>query len=416
MKRKIATIMAADVVGYSRMIAEDEEDTLRRLISYRGVFSDLVGASGGRIFNTAGDAVFAEFPSAVDAMRAAIEIQESIRTRNLAYPESRHMRFRIGMTIGDVVERDGDLLGDGVNVAARLEGLAEPGGICLSRGLHEQVTNKMSLVFRDIGPQSVKNIPTPIHAYVIAAASSQLGVAGGRTKVAAQGRKLLAVLAGASGIVVAIGLSLFATGTMHADRPAASPMTGAQSVAPLPPAGVPAPTQATAIDVPPVDLMAAAETDAEACDRLAMAPFDGRGGRKTSGVEVAIIDPSESVPVCRKALDASPNDARLAMELARSLEKQGGADAEALALYRRSASLGDGAAHNALGLAYWMGRLGLERSADDAVREYRLGVDAGDPNAMRNMSDMYNWGHGLPHDSTLANEYRKRAIDAGLRW
>ena len=122
------------------------------------------------------------------------------------------------------------------------------------------------------------------------------------------------------------------------------------------------------------------------------------------------------MPVCRKALDANPNDARLAMELARSLDKQGGADAEALSLYRRSASLGDGAAHNALGLASWMGRLGLERSADDAVREYRLGVDAGDPNAMRNMSDMYNWGHGVPHDSTLANEYRKRAIDAGLRW
>lgn len=170
MRRKIAAIMAADVVGYSRMISEDEEDTLRRLISYREVFSDFVGRGGGRIFNTAGDAVFAEFPSAVEALRAAIEIQESIRTRNLAFPESRHMRFRIGMTVGDVVERDGDLLGDGVNVAARLEGLAEPGGICISRSVHEHVGGKLSVTFRDIGPQSVKNIPNPVHAFTIPAA------------------------------------------------------------------------------------------------------------------------------------------------------------------------------------------------------------------------------------------------------
>ncbi len=162
--------MAADVVGYSRMVAEDEEDTLRRLIAYRDVFADFVARGGGRIFNTAGDAVLAEFPSAVEGLRAAVEIQESIRTRNLAYPESRHMRFRIGMTIGDVVERDGDLLGDGVNVAARLEGLAEPGGICVARSVHEQVGNKLSVTFRDIGPQSVKNIPLPVHAFKISTA------------------------------------------------------------------------------------------------------------------------------------------------------------------------------------------------------------------------------------------------------
>ncbi len=170
MRRKIAAIMAADVVGYSRMISDDEEETLRRLISYREVFTDFVGRGGGRIFNTAGDAVFAEFPSAVEALRAAIEIQESIRTRNLAFPESRHMRFRIGMSVGDVVEREGDLLGDGVNVAARLEGLAEPGGICISRSVHEQVGSKLSVTFKDIGPQSVKNIPVPVHAFTIPAA------------------------------------------------------------------------------------------------------------------------------------------------------------------------------------------------------------------------------------------------------
>ncbi len=168
MKRKIAAIFAADIAGYSRLVAEDEEETLRRLASYRSVTDDFIARYGGRIFNTAGDAVLAEFPSAVEAVRCAIDIQESLRTRNMAYPPSRHMSFRIGITIGDVVERDGDLLGDGVNIAARLEGLAEVGGICVSRAVHEQVANKLSVQFADIGAQEVKNIPTPVHAYMVA--------------------------------------------------------------------------------------------------------------------------------------------------------------------------------------------------------------------------------------------------------
>src|SRR5690348_15534023 len=168
MKRKIAAIFAADIAGYSRLVAEDEEETLRRLASYRLVTDDFIAKGGGRIFNTAGDAVLAEFPSAVEAVRCAIDIQESLRTRNMAYPPSRQMAFRIGITIGDVVERDGDLLGDGVNIAARLEGLAEVGGICISRAVHEQVANKLSVQFADIGAQEVKNIPTPVHAYMVA--------------------------------------------------------------------------------------------------------------------------------------------------------------------------------------------------------------------------------------------------------
>ncbi len=168
MKRKIAAIFAADIAGYSRLVAEDEEETLRRLAAYRAVTDDFIVKAGGRIFNTAGDAVLAEFPSAVEAVRCAIDIQESLRTRNMAYPASRQMHFRIGITIGDVVERDGDLLGDGVNIAARLEGLAEVGGICVSRAVHEQVANKLSVQFADIGAQEVKNIPTPVHAFMVA--------------------------------------------------------------------------------------------------------------------------------------------------------------------------------------------------------------------------------------------------------
>jgi class 3 adenylate cyclase len=167
MKRKIAAILAADIVGYSRLVGEDEEETLRRLASYRAVFGDFIARFGGRIFNTAGDAILAEFASAVDAVRCAVDTQESLRTRNQAYPPSRQMNFRIGITIGDIIEREGDLLGEGVNIASRLEGIAPPGGICVSRSVHEAVANKISLKFVDVGEQQLKNLPDPVHAYTV---------------------------------------------------------------------------------------------------------------------------------------------------------------------------------------------------------------------------------------------------------
>jgi TPR repeat protein/class 3 adenylate cyclase len=170
MKRKIAAILAADIAGYSKLVAEDEEETLHRLAIYRAVFDDFVARYGGRIFNTAGDATLAEFQSAVDAIRCAVDVQESLRTRNLAYAPGRQMSFRIGITIGDIVERDGDLLGDGVNIASRLEGVAPAGGICISRAVHEAVTNKVSLKFDDLGPLALKNIPDRVHAYQVALA------------------------------------------------------------------------------------------------------------------------------------------------------------------------------------------------------------------------------------------------------
>jgi class 3 adenylate cyclase len=166
-KRKITAILAADIAGYSRLVAEDEEETLRRLAKHRAVFGDFVARWGGRIFNTAGDAALAEFPSSVDAVRCAVDVQESIRARNLSHPQHRQMLYRIGITVADVVERDGDLLGDGVNIAARLGGIAIPGGICVSRAVYEQVANKLSVKFDDLGQQHVKNMPGAIHAYSI---------------------------------------------------------------------------------------------------------------------------------------------------------------------------------------------------------------------------------------------------------
>lgn len=165
MKRTIAAILAADVAGYSRLIAEDEDDTLTRLGEYGAVFREQVSTFDGRVFNTAGDAILAEFPSAVEALRAAIAIQERLRELNRPYPASRRVQFRMGLNIGDVVQRDGDMLGDGVNVAARLEGIAETGGICISRSVHDAIAARVQVRFKDIGPQKLKNIPRPVHAF-----------------------------------------------------------------------------------------------------------------------------------------------------------------------------------------------------------------------------------------------------------
>ena len=164
-KRRLTTILASDVVGYSRLMAVDEEATLVTLRTYRAVISELVAKHRGRIFNTAGDAVLAEFDSAVEAVRCAISIQEDLAVRNSQLPDESQMWFRIGVNVGDVMVEGGDLFGDGVNVAARLEGLAEKGGICISGSTFEQVKNKLSVAFADIGPQNVKNIPEPVAAF-----------------------------------------------------------------------------------------------------------------------------------------------------------------------------------------------------------------------------------------------------------
>jgi len=164
-KRKLTTIIAADVVGYSKMMAANEEATLKTLQTYRAVINELVEKHDGRVFSTAGDAFLAEFESAVEAVRCAISIQEDLAVRNAERPENQQMWFRIGVNVGDVMIDGEDLFGDGVNVAARLEGLAEKGGICISGSTFDQVKSKLTIAFDDIGAQSVKNIPEPIPAF-----------------------------------------------------------------------------------------------------------------------------------------------------------------------------------------------------------------------------------------------------------
>jgi adenylate cyclase len=164
-QRRLAAILAADVVGYSRLMGVDEESTLRTLQSYREIIDRLIARHEGRIFTTGGDSVLAEFASSVEAVRCAIAIQEELTVRNTEFVEDRRMHFRIGINIGDVMVEGDNLFGDGVNVAARLESIAEPGGICISGSVFDQVRNKLSIGFEDIGSQKVKNIAEPISAY-----------------------------------------------------------------------------------------------------------------------------------------------------------------------------------------------------------------------------------------------------------
>ena len=164
-KRKLTVILAADVEGYSRLMGADEEATLETLDVYREIIDGLIARHDGRIFGTAGDSVLAEFASVVEAVRTAISVQDELEARNTELPEERRLRFRIGVNLGDVMVKGDDLLGDGVNVAARLEGLAEPGGICVSGNVHEQIENKLDLGYEDLGFQDVKNIARPVRAY-----------------------------------------------------------------------------------------------------------------------------------------------------------------------------------------------------------------------------------------------------------
>src|SRR5262245_53896770 len=136
----------------------DEEATLRLLAAHRAIVDSIIGLPDGRVVNTAGDSVLAEFTSPVEAVRAASEIQDALRTRNESLPEASRMVFRIGVHLGDVMIKGDDLLGDGVNVAARLQAMAEPGGICISASIFEQIEGKLSLRFQDIGEQNLKNI------------------------------------------------------------------------------------------------------------------------------------------------------------------------------------------------------------------------------------------------------------------
>jgi TolB-like protein len=170
--RRLAAIVAADVAGYSRLMGLDEVGTARTLREHRKVTDALVEKHGGRLVKSTGDGVLLEFPSVVDAVECCVAVQEVMAQRNEGVPVDRQMLFRIGINLGDILIEGDDILGDGVNVAARLEGIAEPGGICLSSTAYEHVRGKVAVEFTDLGEQTLKNIARPIRAYAIGSSVS----------------------------------------------------------------------------------------------------------------------------------------------------------------------------------------------------------------------------------------------------
>jgi adenylate cyclase len=159
-ERKLAAIFAADVAGYSALMGRDEVGTLRTLTAYRDVIDRLIASHRGRIFNTAGDSLVADFASAVDAVQCAVAVQDAVTKENADRPPGEQMRFRIGVHVGDIMVQGDNLFGDAVNIAARLEALAQPGGIWVSGAVRDYVVAKLPVGFVDLGPQQLKNTPS----------------------------------------------------------------------------------------------------------------------------------------------------------------------------------------------------------------------------------------------------------------
>jgi TolB-like protein/class 3 adenylate cyclase len=169
-ERRLAAILAADVVGYSRLMGRDEAGTLARLRGHRRELIDpSIAEHKGRIVKTTGDGILIEFPSVVEAVACAVTVQRGMAERNATTPEDQRIVFRVGVNLGDIIIEDDDILGDGVNIAARLEALAEPGGICVNRVVRDQVRDKLDIVFEDLGEQQVKNIARPVRAFRVVA-------------------------------------------------------------------------------------------------------------------------------------------------------------------------------------------------------------------------------------------------------
>src|SRR5262245_49632801 len=182
MERKLAAILSADVKGYSRLMGEDEEATIHTLTTHRAVMTACIQQHRGRVVDAPGDNLLAEFVSVGDAVRCAVVMQQELQTRNAALPAQRKMEFRIGLNLGDVVVEGEKIYGDGVNIAARVEGLAEPGGVSLSGTVYDQIANKLSLTYDYLGEQAVKNIAKPVPVWRVvmdeaaAAVAAQTGL------------------------------------------------------------------------------------------------------------------------------------------------------------------------------------------------------------------------------------------------
>jgi len=166
-KRKLTAILSADVKGYSRLMGENEAETVKTLTAYRKIMGELIQQHRGRVVDAPGDNILAEFPSVLDAVQCSVQAQKELKSRNAEIPESRRMEFRIGVNLGDVIEEGERIYGDGVNIAARIESLAEGGGICISGTVYEHIENKLPLKYDYLGEHTVKNITKPVRVYSV---------------------------------------------------------------------------------------------------------------------------------------------------------------------------------------------------------------------------------------------------------
>ncbi len=265
-ERKLAAKLHADVVGYSRLMGEDEAGTLRTLTAYREVMDSLVEMHHGRVVGSAGDSMLAEFVSTYEALECAIGIQGALGARNAGLPDERKMQFRIGINMGEVIIQGDDIFGEGVNIAARLESLAEPGGICISGGVYEQLKNNLSLAYEFLGNKDVKNIAEPVAVFRVGLEpdeASQKPVAAGKQEGATVTPpwKWVAL---AAAVVVLLGAGGFAVWQLGrgSSAPAADAATSAQATAVQPVGGK------TSIAVLPFANMSANSTDDDFTDGI----------------------------------------------------------------------------------------------------------------------------------------------------
>jgi hypothetical protein len=208
------------VAGFSRLMGEDETGTHRALGELRGAVDPLITAHGGRIVGTAGDSLLADFSSIVDALSCAVEMQRASRELNDPIPPERRLELRIGVNLGDVIVDGGDIFGDGVNIAARLEALAQPGTVCISQTVYDQVRNELDLDYRPLGSHRVKNIAEPVHAYAVGVAAERARPRGSRRLVVAAGGAACLVVAGLAAWALHGGAGWELVGRGTAPKPA----------------------------------------------------------------------------------------------------------------------------------------------------------------------------------------------------
>jgi len=240
-KRKLTAILSADVKGYSRLMGEDEEATVRTITAYREVIASVVQKHRGRVVDSPGDNILAEFASVLDAVRSGVEIQEELKTRNAELPDERKMEFRIGVNLGDVIHEAKRIYGDGVNVAARVESLAEAGGICVSGTVFDQIETKLPLGYEYLGEQSVKNISKPVRVYRVLMEPEAVGkVIGEKRPKPAWRMSALAAVVVLFLLVGGLAVWKFYSGTVSSPMEAASvakmayPLPDKPSIAVLP--------------------------------------------------------------------------------------------------------------------------------------------------------------------------------------